>query len=48
MSHEQALAEAEAFIRRAVARAPDGQVAEADIKAAARKVVRALPPRPSR
>jgi hypothetical protein len=48
MSKEQALAEAEAFIRRTVARAPDGKVDEAAIRAAAAKVVKALPPSPSR
>lgn len=43
MSQEQALAEAEAFIRRAVARS-GGKVAEKTIKAAASRVVRDLPP----
>ena len=44
MSQEQALAEAEAFIRRAVNRTSGGKIAEAKIKEAARKVVAALPP----
>jgi len=45
MSYEQALAEAEAFIRRSVERS-GGKVPEKDIKAAAKKVVKALPPEP--
>ena len=44
MSQEQAFAEAEAFIRRAVARTSDGKVDEEAIKEAAKRVVRALPP----
>lgn len=45
MSKEQALAEAEAFIRRAVARS-SGKVSEKEIKEAAIRVVRDLPPEP--
>ncbi len=45
MSQEQALVEAEAFIRRAVARS-SGSVPEKEIKAAASRVVRDLPPAP--
>lgn len=44
MSQEQALVEAEAFIRRAVARTSKGKVDEDAIRAAAEKVVKALPP----
>lgn len=44
MSMEQALIEAEAFIRRAVARTANGNVRESDIKAAAERIVKALPP----
>ncbi|MDP2008928.1 MAG: hypothetical protein Q8K11_02010 [Phenylobacterium sp.] len=43
MSQEQALAEAEAFIRKAVART-GGKLDDEAIKAAASKVVKALPP----
>lgn len=43
MSYEQALAEAEAFIRRSVERIGSGAT-EADIREAAKRVVRALPP----
>ncbi|MGE5562720.1 MAG: hypothetical protein ACM3ZV_05345 [Bacillota bacterium] len=43
MSKEQALQEAEAFIRRSVQRT-GSNVAEKDIKAAAQRVVRSLPP----
>lgn len=45
MSYEQALAEAEAFIRKSVERS-GGRVPEKEIKAAAQRVVKALPPEP--
>jgi hypothetical protein len=44
MSKEQALAEAEAFIRRAIARTSDRPVDDETIRAAAQKIVKALPP----
>ena len=43
MSKEEALREAEAMVRKAIARAPEAQVDEKDIKAAARKIARAVP-----
>jgi hypothetical protein len=43
MSKEQALREAEAFIRRAVARTSNRPISEKKIRAAAEKVVRSLP-----
>lgn len=43
MSMEQALAEAEAFIRKSVSRT-GGKVTESAIKAAAKRVVADLPP----
>jgi hypothetical protein len=45
MSYEQALVEAEAFIRRSVQRS-GGRVADREIRAAAQRVVKALPPEP--
>jgi hypothetical protein len=46
MSQEQALMEAEAFIRRAVERS-GSKVNDGAIKAAAQKIVKALPPEKS-